>query len=384
MSRLGRLLGFVTALVGLLAGFVAAHAAALDLPPVTTALPPVTSVLPPVTTAVPPVTTALPPVTTALPPVTTAVPPPPVTPPPVTPKPPVTVPTPPRVTTPATPRPVAPPIVTSPTPAVPVPSAPSAPSGPSTGTARGSGGSAGPATSAAARSGSARSARPAAAKRTNRLEATRLRSKNRVTVRLKFKLPGAKRLFLIVRGPAPSCNVVGVIPLRGRKGVNKVSFAGRANGRNLRPGGYLLSLSSVRRPSGNAPATFVQVISKRRSVPAKAGMRRPTCTDAQALAQAFAAVPAFRFLRDGDVVAAKPAAQPPSNRRAALVSAPPPNSDDQHDVLGAVIPGPGFDSGAGSDALQALIMIAILTIIGAILLTTVALVTRFLRGSWNP
>jgi hypothetical protein len=34
--------------------------------------------------------------------------------------------------------------------------------------------------------------------------------------------------------------------------------------------------------------------------------------------------------------------------------------------------------------MESLITIGILTLIGAILLTTVALVTRFLRGSWNP
>jgi hypothetical protein len=197
-------------------------------------------------------------------------------------------------------------------------------------------------------------------------------------VRLKFKLLTAQRLFLIVRGPAPSCNVAGVIPLRGHKGVNIVDFAGRAEGRNLRPGGYLLSLSYVRRPAGNAPAIFVQVVSKRRSVPAKAGARRPTCTDAQALA----AVPAFRILRRED--AAPRTAKAPATSSGALASVPPANSDQQHDVLGAAIPGPGLDSGPSADRWVRLVWIGILTLIGAILLTTVALVARFFRGSWNP
>jgi hypothetical protein len=196
-------------------------------------------------------------------------------------------------------------------------------------------------------------------------------------VRLKFKLPAAERLFLIVRGPAPSCNVVGVIPLRGHKGANTVDFAGRAEGRNLRPGGYLLSLSSVRRPAGDAPTSFVQVVSERRSVPAKAGARRPTCTDAQALA----AVPAFRLLRrEGAARSVKAPATP----RDALASGPPANSDQQHDVLGAAIPGPTLGSGPSADGLERLITIGILTLIGATLLTTVALVGRFLRGTWNP
>ena len=119
MSRLGGLCGLGAAFAGL----IAAHALALEVPP----LPGVT-----VTTPSLPVTTALPPppplpITTALPPpppppslpVTTALPPAPA-PPPVTVKtPPVTVTTPPvtppRVTTPPAPSPVAPPIVTTPT-----------------------------------------------------------------------------------------------------------------------------------------------------------------------------------------------------------------------------------------------------------------------------
>jgi hypothetical protein len=219
--------------------------------------------------------------------------------------------------------------------------------------------------------------------RTNRLRATPHRSKHRVTVRLKFKLLAAKRLFLIVRGPAPSCNVVGVIPVRGHKGANTFDFAGRAEGRNLRPGGYLLTLSSVRRPAGNAPSSFVQVVSKRRSVPAKAGVRRPTCSDAQALA----AVPAFRLLRrEGSAPrsAEAPTEASTADPRDALASVPPANSDQQHDVLGIAIPGPNLGSGPSADGLERLIVIGILTLIGAILLTTVALVGRFLRGTWNP
>jgi hypothetical protein len=47
-------------------------------------------------------------------------------------------------------------------------------------------------------------------------------------------------------------------------------------------------------------------------------------------------------------------------------------------------PSGGLDSGSTADSLQSLITIGVLTLIGAILLTTVALVTRFLRGTWNP
>ncbi len=383
MSRLGGLCGLGAAFAGL----VAAHALALEVPP----LPGVT-----VTTPSLPVTTALPPppplpITTALPPpppppslpVTTALPPAPA-PPPVTIKtPPVTVTTPPvtppRATTPPAPSPVAPPIVTTPTRpgTAPAPSAP-APSAPAGGSASQSGGSTGFTSSTSSRSGPARRSQPAVATRTNRLRATPRRAKGRVTVRLAFTLSKAQRLFLIVRGPVPSCQVVGVIPVRGHRGVNKLTFAGRAHGRNLRPGAYLLSLSTVRQPLATAPTTLVEVVSKRRSVPAKPGAEKPTCTDAQASAIS----PFFRLLRGEGTGTGSVGAG--ANRGDAVSSIPPANSDGKHDVLGVATPGAGLDSGASADGLGSLVAIGVLTLIGAILLGTVALVTRFFRGSWNP
>lgn len=195
-------------------------------------------------------------------------------------------------------------------------------------------------------------------------------------MRLAFSLSRAQRLFLIVRGPTPSCQVVGVIPVRGHKGVNKLTFAGRAEGRNLRPGSYLLSLSTVRQPLAAAPTTLVDVVSKRRSVPAKPGAEKPTC---EALASGSG--PLFRLLRHEGAVEG-PAAG--SARGHAVSSPPPANSDQQHDVLGVATPGAGLDSGSSADRLESLIPIAVLTVIGAILLTAVALVTRFFRGTWNP
>ncbi len=189
-------------------------------------------------------------------------------------------------------------------------------------------------------------------------------------MRLAFRLTKAQRLFLIIRGPAPSCDVVGVIPVRGHRGVNKLTFAGRAGGRYLGPGGYLLSLSTVRQPLAAAPTTLVEVVSKRRSVPARPGAEKPTCT----LAQASAAAPSSGTAHEGTG----------SGRGGLISSVPPLNGDQQHDVLGVATPGAGLDSGSTVDRLTSLIGIGILTLIGAILLTAVALVTRFFRGTWNP
>jgi outer membrane biosynthesis protein TonB len=400
MSRFGRLFGLTAALAGL----VTAHGLALEVPPA----PGVTATVPslPVTTALPPPPSL--PVTTTAPPPQPPVSPPPVNPPPVSPPPvsppppvkapppvtapppvkaPVTVPTPPRAATPAPPRRSSSPIAAAPGSS---PAGAAAPSSAQPGAPAGARGGAGASTSTAARSGASPGSRSAAPERTERLRAIPHRSKDRVTVRLEFKLPEAKRVFVILRGPAPSCRVAGVIPVRGHEGTNTVHFAGRAGGRALRPGTYALSISNTRHSSEDAPTTFVKVVSKRRSVPARDAAERPNCAPAQLLA----AGPFFRVLR-GEGSTATPAvpaagrsggATPGATPGAAPRAAPPlPAASDQpHDVLGAAIPPPGFDSGSSAEGMESLLTIGVLTLVGAILLTAVALVARFLRGSWNP
>ena len=74
-------------------------------------------------------------------------------------------------------------------------------------------------------------------------------------------LPKRGRMFLVVRGPAPSCRVAGVIPVRGRKGENTVYFAGRVHGHRLAPGVYLISLSANRHHMPRAATEYVRVVS---------------------------------------------------------------------------------------------------------------------------
>jgi hypothetical protein len=44
-----------------------------------------------------------------------------------------------------------------------------------------------------------------------------------------------------VRGPAPSCGVVGSFSVRGRRGTNRVGFTGRLRRRTLGPGAYRIT-----------------------------------------------------------------------------------------------------------------------------------------------
>src|SRR6185436_1774653 len=98
--------------------------------------------------------------------------------------------------------------------------------------------------------------------------------------------------------------------------------------------------------------TLVQVVSKRRSVPAKASAEKSTCADAQTSATG----PFFRLLRR-EGAAAGPAEARTGRNGGLVTSVPPANSDQQHDVLGVATPSGGLDSGSSLDSLQALITI---------------------------
>jgi hypothetical protein len=204
-----------------------------------------------------------------------------------------------------------------------------------------------------------------------------------VAVRLRFSLPSTGRLFLVVRGPIPSCRVVGIVPLHARRGLNVVDFTGRVDGRFLRPGAYALSISATRQATAAGPVALVEVVSKRRTVPAEPGADAPDCT----AARGFAASPFYGLAsrersvsvreRAGLGAAPTPTAQAIGRRELPSLPA---QGDQQHDVLGIAIPGlPGHGG-----TLSTIVSIGILTVIGALLLTAATLVTRFLRGSWNP
>ena len=223
------------------------------------------------------------------------------------------------------------------------------------------------------------SATPSATARPQRaLQARVQRSRNRVSVRLAFLLPKADRLFVIVRGPAPSCGIAGYIPVRGHKGANTVFFAGRVHGRRLEPGVYLLSLSTNRRLDPAAATAYVRVVSRRRSVPLPEQAQKPSCSD---VAGASTSDAIERTVLAGAV--AKTSKPRPTASLAGTAAGSP--SGDENDDGASGLPDSGV-LGAATDVAdeQPFVAIAVLTIVGALLLTMLVLVTRFLRGTWNP
>lgn len=393
MTRLGKWLGLIVAVCGFAAAHVVVQAGSamqLPVPTPTVTVPPVPAPTVPVPPPVPPPTT---------PTVTVPVPPPP---PPAPVPPPTTTPVP----VPAPPPPPVPPVLPAPptAPTIP-PASTSQPSTPPVTAPSASGGAASrpegsaqapgdpappPGSSPVASSGSAptagsaasASAAPRAAVRSRALEARRLKTRNRVSVRLTFSLPRADRVFLIVRGPAPDCEIAGYIPVRGRKGINKVTFAGRVLGRLLEPGIYLISVSTSRRLAPAAATEPVRVISPRRSVPLADSARKPSCNDAGGLATNTAA----RIALGGFVpVIAAPTVRPAQPSRATTPQNGADADADDDAEASSFIPDAGILGVATGDAAdEPFVAFAVLTLLAALLFAMVTLVTRFIRGSWNP
>ena len=358
MIRFGRLILFVVAI----GGFVSAHALvqtgnAMEVPVPTVTVPslPVPTITTPTVPSLPTPTVTVPTVP-APPPPTTA--PPPVRLPPVLTSPPPTRPAP-------APRPPQPATTTTPTVGSPAPAGRTA-TPPSSGYAYTT-----PSTAPAAGTGRPAGARSTATSRA--LATSTHRTAHRVSVQLAFLLPKAGRRFLIVRGPAPSCRVAGYIPVRGREGVNTVYFAGRVHGRRLEPGVYLISLSPTRRLVRGAATEYVRVVSPRRSLPLPDGAPKPSCTMAAAAG----------YEQSSRTVLAGAAADEPT-AHVAGVAVPGPTGGENDDSA-AGLPESGVLGVSTGDAdEQPFLAIAVLILVAGLLLAMLALVTRFLRGSWNP
>jgi len=354
LIRFGRLILFVVAI----GGFVSAHALVQTSNAMEAPVPTVTVPSLPLPTGTTPTVPSLPTPTVTLPPPTTA--PPPVRLPPVVTSPPPVVTSPPPTRPAPAPRPPQPATTTTLTVGSPAPASRTA-TPPSRGYAYTT-----PSTSR-----SAGATRPTTRSRT--FAATTHRTAHRVSVQLAFLLPKAERKFLIVQGPAPSCRVAGYIPVRGRKGVNTVYFAGRVHGRRLEPGVYLISVSPNRKLVRGAAKEYVRVVSPRRSLPLPDEAPKPSCSAAAALASE----------QPSRTVLAGAAPDEPT-AHVAGVATPAPTGEENDDGA-AGLPEAGVLGVSTSDADEKpFLAIAVLTLVAGLLLAMLALVTRFLRGSWNP
>jgi hypothetical protein len=194
----------------------------------------------------------------------------------------------------------------------------------------------------------------------------------RVVTRLRFSVATAGRMFVVVRGPLPSCRVLGRVPLRARSGENAFDFTGRLRGHPLEPGDYLVTVSTSRQPGPDDVVAAVRVVSERRVVPLRKSVAEAACVS-QPLSRFVATV-----LGSGGPTAGGGG----SDRAGGSVFLPPlPPFDDGGLGLGGL---PPLDSGAGGDEESySFVAFAILTILGGFLGALVTLVARSLGGGWN-
>ena len=194
-------------------------------------------------------------------------------------------------------------------------------------------------------------------------------------IRFRLRKPGT--VELVVRADGSACTVIGRKRVRGQRGVNRVLFKGRVNGRPLAAGKYTITVVVVRAGHRTRVGTLaVEVVSSgwRLTRAQQTALVNTSCFSAgtpfsgsssilAALAVSF--VDASTGARDSH---ARTKSNPPPAALGASFKPP--------KLPKAVTPGGDRRFGWAG----ALLYVA-LGLAGATLLVQVA---RFLRGSWNP
>lgn len=154
------------------------------------------------------------------------------------------------------------------------------------------------------------------------------------------------------------------------RGARTVYFAGRVHGRRLGSGIYRISPSPNRLAVYGAATAFVRVVSPRRSVPVAASAPKPACKNV-----APGAKPIVRN-----------ATARPQAAIAGVVASERPAADKRDEAAVAALPVAGGALGEATEEAETgpFLAIAMLALVAGLLLAMVALVTKFLRGSWNP
>jgi hypothetical protein len=252
--------------------------------------------------------------------------------------------------------------------------APGAPSGP------GSPGSIAPTGGTSSSSSSTtRPRQPAQASRSqNRVRITRLKASplrfksgaRRGGTRITFRLSAPGRVVFLVRGPAPSCNVVGRFTVRGRRGLNRVRFKGRVGRRTLGPGTYALTAHPARQARRTRPVVVT------------VGTGSPQALDCSGAAEGnfFGFAPFF----DGEessiaTASASPegAAKPGKRDRGVLPAISKKIRELPKAIPTPPIPRPGIPGADSPPMILGLAALALLALSGPFI---VAYVIRYLRG----
>jgi hypothetical protein len=213
--------------------------------------------------------------------------------------------------------------------------------------------------------------------RAARLRITRTRfstrgpAKKRGTM-LSFRLARPARVEFVVRGPSPSCAVLGRKFVRGHAGRNRVRFYGRLGRRHLAPGTYAITIVVHRGQASRRLGTIgIEVVPPARRL-TKAQRSSPVtiaCAPSQSSDLSRLVLPLGGASFSGHVRGAV------ASRRDTRTSG----------VLGAELPTRIFPHPPLPDGrLGTAVALLLLGLIGLAFATMLVYVTRFMRGTWNP
>jgi hypothetical protein len=114
---------------------------------------------------------------------------------------------------------------------------------------------------------------------TRGIQVTNVRGRKGV-VRIVFRLARGGRVVVTVRGPLPDCSRVARFVIPGRRGENALRFNGRAGGRRLAEGSYLVGLRPVRAVLTRWAALLIDTSGARALSPSAADSAIADCTSA--------------------------------------------------------------------------------------------------------
>jgi hypothetical protein len=200
---------------------------------------------------------------------------------------------------------------------------------------------------------------------------TRGPAKKRGTT-LSFRLVRPASVELVVRGPSPSCAVLGRKFVRGHAGRNRVRFYGRLGRRHLAPGTYSITIVVHRGEASRRLGTIgIEVVPPGRRL-TKAQRSSPVtivCAPGQSSDLSRLVLPLGGASVSG-------------HDRGAVASRRDTRSSG---VLGAALPTRIFPLPPLPDGrLGTAVALLLLGLIGLAFVTMLVYVTRFMRGTWNP
>jgi hypothetical protein len=106
---------------------------------------------------------------------------------------------------------------------------------------------------------------------------------------VRFRLAGARRVMVILRGPLPSCHPTARFALQGHRGTNAIRFNGTVGEQRIDPGSYLLGIKPV---TGSTVRWAAVHVGERGAQPLPRRVVRPAldqCSTATALRALFVA-----------------------------------------------------------------------------------------------